>query len=234
MRNSCRDESKLLRWWHQHQAQKLGQVSDRIRNGLLQELFAVRRQLEISSQEQRDVTAYNYNRLLADLERIYDQLEHLSHDLNSPFVNSCPDSLPIALQHAVQPWKDELTLNIELPITWPTEPIEHVRLFINVVDTFFSPLATNNLKKTKQQSLNCGIELIQWTTAGTTTKKLTCYASGNIAFFDAYAESLSPLLETFQILTQGEYHQILQPQQIEWTLHWQSPSPLPVNHLFIT
>ncbi|NEQ50364.1 MAG: hypothetical protein F6K11_09565 [Leptolyngbya sp. SIO3F4] len=205
------DAPALLRWWHKHQAQKLHQVADRIRNGLLQELFAIRRQLEVSCETEDNAAAFGCDLHLANLEHIYHQLEHLSHDLNSPFL----DSLPLALQHISQPWHQKLSLTTELPSTWSPEPVEHVQLFITFVDSFLSQLATNT-------SLNqCGLELIQHTTS----KELICYATGD-NLSTRLTESLLPLLETFRLLTQGEYNQTVQPQLIRWELRWRTSSKL--------
>ena len=206
------DAPELLRWWHQHQTQRLNQVADRIRNGLLQELFAIRRQLEVSCATENNAAAFGCDLHLANLERIYNQLEHLSHDLNSPFL----DSLPLALQHAIQPWHQKLSLTTEFPSTWPPEPIEHVQLFITFVDTFLSQLTTKPLPN------HCGLELTQQTTA----KELICYATGD-NLSNCLTESLLPLLETFRLLTQGEYNQTVHPQLIRWELRWDTSSKLP-------
>ncbi|NEZ58455.1 hypothetical protein [Adonisia turfae] len=204
------DAPELLRWWHQHQAQKLNRVADHIRNGLLQELFAIRRQLEVSCETEGNA-AFGCDHHLANLERLYHQLEHLSHDLNSPFR----DSLPLALQHAIQPWHQQLSMTTEFPSTWPPEPVEHVQLLITFVDSFFSQLATNPPPD------HWGLELTQQTTA----KELICYATGD-NLSPRVTESILPLLETFRLLTQGEYHQTVQPQLIRWELRWHSPSTL--------
>ena len=205
------DTSELLSWWHQHQAQKLNQVSDRIRNGLLQELFSIRRQLEVSCEIEKNATSFGCDLHLTNLEHIYDQLEHLSHGLTSPFL----DSLPLALQHAIQPWQQQLSLTTEFPSTWPSESVEHVQLFITLVESFLNQLATN------PHPQHCNLELIQHST----TKELICYATGD-AVSACPTESLLPQLETFRLLTQGEYTQTLQPQLIRWELRWPSLSTI--------
>lgn len=216
------DASELLRWWHQHQAKKLGQTAEHIRNGLLQELFAIRRQLEVSCQTEKNAAAFGCDRHLENLETLYKQLENVSHDLNSPFL----DSLPLALQHAIQPWSEQLPLTTEFASDWSPEPAENVDLLITFAKSFFQQLAV-----TTPAPQQCGLKLAQQATA----KELTCYATGDSAWYahhssvrtNASIQTLLPFLETFRLLTQGEYHQISQPQQIGWTLRWQSPCPSP-------
>ena len=219
------DASELLRWWHQYQAKKLNQTAEHIRNGLLQDLFAIRRQLEVACQTEENAAAFGCDRHLANLENLYSQLENVSHDLNSPFL----DSLPLALQHAIRPWPSQLPLAAELPNDWSPDPAENVELLIAFAKSFFQQLAS-----TTPVPQTCGLKLDQQATA----KKLTCYATGDPAWYahysssstDASTKTLLPFLETFRLLTQGEYHQISQPQHIGWTLCWQSPCPSVINH----
>ena len=221
MSTHCPDASELLRWWHQYQAKKLNQTAEHIRNGLLQDLFAIRRQLEVACQTEENAAAFGCDRHLANLEDLYSQLENVSHDLNSPFL----DSLPLALQHAIMPWSGQLSLAAELPSDWSPEPAENVELLIAFVNSFFQQLAS-----TTSASQTCGLKLAQQATA----KELTCYATGELAWYAHHssisAKTLLPFLETFRLLTQGEYHQISSPQQIGWTLRWQSPCPSVINH----
>ncbi|MGB5975740.1 MAG: hypothetical protein WBG38_20610, partial [Nodosilinea sp.] len=81
---------QLLRWWHRHQTRWLTGEADTIRNGLLQDLFAIRRQIELVTD---DETAG-----LATVEQLYDALEQLGNRLSSPYLE---ESLPLALQHAL-------------------------------------------------------------------------------------------------------------------------------------
>lgn len=121
--NPVTDSDQLLRWWHQHQTQWLASEADGVRNGLLQELFAVRRQLELMAGD--DIHS------LATIERLYDALENLGDRLSSPYGQ---ESLPLALQHALKGWPSELTLEVRLPNRWPDEPREYVSLVLSVLE----------------------------------------------------------------------------------------------------
>jgi hypothetical protein len=122
-RRSATDSAHLLRWWHHHQTQWLAHEADAVRNGLLQDLFAVRRQLEMMAGD--DAQA------LATIEHLYTSLEHLGDRLSSPYLS---ESLPLALQHALQHWPADIALDLTLPSQWPKEPMEHVTLILSVVE----------------------------------------------------------------------------------------------------
>jgi hypothetical protein len=121
--NPVTDADQLLRWWHQHQTQWLASEADAVRNGLLQDLFAVRRRLELMARDD--------SHALATVERLYDALENLGDRLSSPYVQ---ESLPLALQHALEGWPSELALDIRLPDRWPNEPMEYVTLVLSVLE----------------------------------------------------------------------------------------------------
>ena len=211
------DALELLRWWHQYQARKMNRTADCIRNGLMQELFAIRRQLEVSCQAEENADKFGCDLHLTNLEDLYNHLEHISHDLNSPFL----DSLPLALQHSVRPWCAQLPLTTELPSDWPSEPVETVNLLLAFADSFFRQIAT--VESVHKQ---CGLKLTRQ--AG--DRELICYAIGDKTWHDHNSSintrMLLPFLETFRLLTQGEYHQILQPQQVGWILRWQPLSSI--------
>jgi len=117
------DSNQLLRWWHQYQTQWLASEVDAVRNGLLQELFAVRRQLELMAGQ--DIQA------LATVERLYEALENLGDRLSSPYAQG---ALPLAMQHALKGWPSELALEARLPNRWPDEPMEYVTLVLSVLE----------------------------------------------------------------------------------------------------
>lgn len=117
------DSKQLLRWWHQHQTRWLASEADAVRNALLQDMFAVRRQLELMAGE--DIHA------LATVEHLYAALENLGDRLSSPYVQ---ESLPLAVQHALKSWPSELTLEVKLPKHWPDEPMEYTTLLLSVLE----------------------------------------------------------------------------------------------------
>lgn len=211
MSTNLPDHTRLLRWWHQHQAQQLNHEADLIRNGLLQDMFALRRRLELSCQSQPNAEAFDCPAHLADLKRLYAKLEALSNRLGSPYLQ---ESLPLALQYALQPWQARFPWQLNLPLAWGPEPVEHTRLLILLMETL---LATLTPIAVPSRAI-----LILQTAAGIQELTLELIYDQGLppALAPTSSTNLSPLLETFQLLTQGEYGQTATADTLSWTLRW--------------
>jgi hypothetical protein len=119
----------LLRWWQQHQAEWLNQEADAIRNGLLQDLFAVRRKLELLNGEGESC--------VADIEQLYYALRNLGDRLSSPFVE---DSLPLAIRHLLSDWEGKLPISADLPDDWSQEPLAQIALLLSILTQMLQTL----------------------------------------------------------------------------------------------
>ena len=190
----------------------LHQEADFIRNGVLQDLFAIRRQLELSCHPQSDAKMFSYNNHLAELKRIYTLLENCSNRLAGPYLQ---DSLPLALQHIVQPWLEKIHLKTEFPAAWESEPVEQTRLLTLLTDSLCRHLATASPKPHR-----CNMTL----QSQGAFKKLTFHAQYEdflaSSLIDQASRQLKPFLETFHIFTQGDYSQDFQPYSLTWVLCW--------------
>lgn len=205
--------SDLLRWWHQYQAQRLNQTADGIRNGMLQDLFAVRRQLEMACLANEQAAAFGCEHHLAELTRIYDLLAQLSDRLDAPYLQ---DSLPLSLQHVVQPWQTQIPITLELPSFWHPEPVEHTRLLTLFTEDLLNQLATAELKPN-----DCLIQL----TREPDSNAFHCQAAYTKPIASTVLEmthSLNPFLKTFKLFTQGKYEHTAASNTLAWTLHWQA------------
>nr|MDZ8058197.1 hypothetical protein [Nostoc sp. EkiNYC01] len=111
---------------------RMYQQGEMIQNGLLQESFVIRRNLEISlvnssvSQQQQE------QYYLANIENFYHSLNEFSDYLLPAHIE---DSLPLAIRHILVKWKShipELNLQIELPNDLDDESVytRHVILII--------------------------------------------------------------------------------------------------------
>ncbi len=87
---AAQQQQQAWHWWHGQQQQQQHIQAESVRDGLLQEAFALRRQLEQSNHADDESAPY-----LEQLNRFYQSLENLSNQLSPPFVD---DSLPLALQ----------------------------------------------------------------------------------------------------------------------------------------
>lgn len=205
-------EPELLRWWHQYQAQLLNQTADRIRNGMLQEVFAARRQLELACQGASHGEVNCCQQQLAALERVHSLLENLSDRLDSPYLH---DSLPLTLRHSAQSWQEKMPLTMELPAAWDPDPVEHTRLFMMLIEHLLERLAAEALRPSA-----CLIGLRQQNH----TKQLTCRVDYDDLLLPTtagdLAATLAPFLQTFQLFTQGNYEHGVQPRSLSWVLSW--------------
>jgi hypothetical protein len=117
------------------------QETDFLRNGVLQEIIAIRRRLEVSCPLRHNSDMSVCEPQLADLSRLYSLLENFCDRLQSPFAQ---DSLPLALQHTLQPWQERLNLQAQLPITWQAEPLEITQLLVLWLQALLPVLAENS------------------------------------------------------------------------------------------
>ena len=218
MKRDTAEISALLQWWHQQQLQARRTEADSIRNGLMQEVFAMRRQLEVAVQPAaKDVSAVTASRVhLAELERIYSALEEISNRLDFPFSQ---DSLPLALRHRLKPWQRSLQINMDFSHDWPDEPTVHTQLLL-----FLTSSLCQRLNAIDPLPQSCHLKMHQQNNLKT------------IAFCAHYPDRLPPQLpheavsmlapavQAFKILTRGDYRQTLspaaQPAKITWTLRW--------------
>ncbi|MDB9527458.1 hypothetical protein PN498_15775 [Oscillatoria sp. CS-180] len=206
--------TNLLRWWHQYQAQMLNQETDFIRNGLLQEIIALRRRLEIDCQAQSQ-SEVDCEAHLAAINRFYALVEDFCDRLQSPYLQ---ESLPLALQHVIQPWQDRLNLNLELPSVWSLEQVEHTRLLVLLVKTLLQQLLeaeelpqTLTLSLEEQGNVKCLTLSADYATLRPPS------------FWPSLRRSLSPFLQTFQLFTQGDCQEVVQPDSLSLKLSWAIP-----------
>jgi hypothetical protein len=212
------NHTELLRWWHQYQAKMLNQETDLIRNGLLQEMFALRRRLEVAGEAQPDEAANpGCDVYLTELKRLYALLENLCDRLESPFVQ---DSLPWALQHAVQPWQAPLALKVMLPSTWEPEPVEQTRLLILLVQRWLQQLA-----EAPSLPEHCELKLEHTAPVKQLVLKVDYPQSVPSTFVVPLLGGLTPFIKTFQLFTQGEYHQEVHAHSLALILCWKPETP---------
>ncbi len=91
-----------LRWWQSRWSMVATQQAEGIRDGLLQEVFALRRELELSSLA---TTPPDSNRLqgwIHTLEDLHQQLDNLGDQLSPPYQT---DDLALAIQDLLGYWQ---------------------------------------------------------------------------------------------------------------------------------
>lgn len=223
MATDISDPTELLRWWHQYQAHMLIQETDFVRNGILQEIIAIRRRLEMSCPLQLHANDAVCAPHLTDLTRLYSLLENFCDRLQSPFI---ADSLPLALQHAMRPWQGSLNLQSHLPPSWSPEPLEQAQLLIWLMKALLSLLA----------EFPCSPVTTTFTMSEADTLKTLVFQAQYAVPLDPTVSpqvesALQPFLNTFRLLTEARGEVVFQADGFSLKLGWPTPPSPPPNHL---
>ena len=123
---ATRQQQQAWHWWHNQQQQQQHTQAEIVRDGLLQEAFALRRHLERSGHPKDDTTPY-----LEQFNQFYRSLENLSNELSPPFVE---DSLPLALQFLLKHHgQSETSLDLEPDTDWSSDGTDSNRTIVSLV-----------------------------------------------------------------------------------------------------
>ncbi|MDX2230576.1 MAG: hypothetical protein NW220_13125 [Leptolyngbyaceae cyanobacterium bins.349] len=128
------EAQRSLRWWYSRQLLQHCQDAETIRDGLLQEAFTLRRNLELSLINSPQITKETNQELLSTFERLHHDLQELSDRLSPPFLD---DSLPLAIQHLLNGWQSNypfIQVKSNLPSDWPDQRYEQSRLILATLD----------------------------------------------------------------------------------------------------
>lgn len=90
---------KALQWWFERQETFLEQQSKTVHNGLMQDVFAVRRSFELAAVES-GLAASDQDELV-HLEQIYHSLKQVTDAFFPAYVG---ESLPLAIQSKIRQW----------------------------------------------------------------------------------------------------------------------------------
>jgi hypothetical protein len=122
-----------LQWWFKRQSAQLLTESEQIHNGLLQEVFAIRRSLELSLVDETGVSPNQGQDWLNKAEKLHQSLEQLSDTLSPPFL---AESLPLAMQCMLERLQNQSGLSLEatLPSRWSDASSERNRIILMVLE----------------------------------------------------------------------------------------------------
>lgn len=203
-----------LAWWHQRQVNRLHDSAELIRDGLLQELFAIRRGLELGSYRGGADAQASLQDGLQQLEALHLQLETVSNVLSPAFIQ---DSFPLAVQHSLKSWGQRypaVTLTTHLSQGQTTAPDFSSRVTLTALEELLisisdhldadTEIAVSSDDEEPSSSLTVHI------------KNLTCDRSEKIA----QLEELHHLKKSFELLTGGLVLQQADDRQIRWRFVW--------------
>ncbi|NEP63283.1 MAG: hypothetical protein F6K31_41330, partial [Symploca sp. SIO2G7] len=123
-------------WWHSQQQQQQQAQAEIVRDGLLQEAFALRRQLE-----QSDCPGGKSASYLKQVNRFYQSLESLSNQLSPPFVD---DSLPLALQFLLKHrGQNDPSIGLDPDTDWSANIVNGNLTLLSIVTELLPLLASD-------------------------------------------------------------------------------------------
>lgn len=197
------------------------QETDFLRNGVLQDIIAIRRRLEVSCPLRPTSEHPTCEPHLADLSRLYSLLENFCDRLQSPFS---PDSLPLALQHTLQPWQERLRLQTQFPATWQPEPLEQTQLLVLLMKALLpmlvettSALQATTLSLSEANNLKTLVLTVQYAPAL------------EPALITPIEHTVQPFLDTFCLFTKAISDVMFQTDGFFLKLRWQGLSVTPAS-----
>ncbi|AFZ37954.1 hypothetical protein Sta7437_4490 [Stanieria cyanosphaera PCC 7437] len=206
---------QVLQWWYGRQLQRLSEEAFKIRDGLLQDSFAVRRSIELSLIDNRQISQQLCLNWLKKVEDFHHSLKNLSDRLSPPFLE---DSFPLAIRHLLQKWainNEEIKLELNLPQQWQQQSNNS-----GLILSFLDELLKISLATIEQQTL-VKISLSQFEGINELQVQIS-YPDAISLARSCNAQELNYLQESFQILTLGKCFNKRQELSVTWYFHWQS------------
>lgn len=216
---------KALQWWY---AQKLSQLSSEanlIREQLLQESFAMRRSLELSS-DKLSLCPASHQKYIEQLERFHSSLKQLSDRL---FPSSLNEGLPYAIRQSSEQWQRSLNyqFQLNLPQNWLSVMPLASFVALDVLEDLL------HIQADKKSAYNLVlIDLEQTVADGKTNNELKVVLSANNPSQLIVKDDLTPqnasgkdrelqyLQHMFESLTSGTCQNIVTRNTNIWLFNW--------------
>jgi hypothetical protein len=125
---------RALRWWQNQQALQLHQVAEEIRDGLLQQSFSLRRNLEVDLDGVAASRMVLTQTWLNSLEGLHHDFKLLSDFLSPPYLE---ESFPLALQYQMEAWQVRhpgCEFTLKLPALWQQELSDRGQVMLTALD----------------------------------------------------------------------------------------------------
>jgi len=199
-----------LQWWHQRQVSRLHDGAELIRDGILQDLFAIRRSLELAHEAHEPVSQNS----LRQMEALHLRLEQVSNELSPAFVR---DSLPHAVQYMLQNWQSRhpvVKLSAQLHQEQLWQPTPDSRVALTTLAELLTLIADG---LGADASLEVSLKY-QENTAVLTVH--LCRLGNHQCQAIAQRKELSYLRQSFQLLANGDAAQAVSPSEIRWQFSW--------------
>lgn len=134
-----------LKWWQQRQIDRRKSWVERLREEPIQELFALRRSLELTSQGDASHLIADHQHYLTSLENLFASLRRLKQSLHPAFVE---DSLPLALRQKIEEWEHHnphIHYKLVMPTVWSFNAPYNSWLILDILDEWLMALGEDSL-----------------------------------------------------------------------------------------
>ncbi|NJL35466.1 MAG: hypothetical protein HC840_12130 [Leptolyngbyaceae cyanobacterium RM2_2_4] len=206
---------ETMRWWHQRQALQLNAQATEIRDGLLQELFALRRGLEVWAEGNHNASSHHHHDWLQKIERLHQDLERISNHLSPPYLE---ESLPLAIQYAAESWRThypQLEFVLDSPVQRSSESPARSRIILTTLHEFLQIIRLN-FPEVDSLRISLSLQEIESRLA----IEIPDVSQSTLASFLA-SDHLKYLSQAFELLTLGKCLHQQRELEITWYFLWQ-------------
>lgn len=205
---------QALQWWSSRQSTKLFLEAEKIRDDLLQDSFTIRRNLDLLSVDNLNLSGNRIQECLKHIDNFHHSLVQLSDRL---FPASLQDSFPLAIECLLEPWlasNHHLYFQIDMPVYWRHERVERSLIVLTALNELLSislaeVLAPTSIYINLKQHKNIGQLIVEITYP-------------NLSTFVLYSSlpELSYLCESFKLLTSGKCFSRTRNLRVSWHFYW--------------
>jgi len=205
---------KALQWWSCRQSIKLFQEAEKIRDGLLQESFAIRRSLEMLSVDNLELSFNKTQDCLKQIDQFHQSLVQLSDRLFPAYLQ---DSLPLAIHCLLEPWRTShphLYFHIDMPAYWRQESVGCSLTVVRALEELLRITLPEVLTP-----ISIDISLEEQQNIGQLIVRIT-YPNPYILISSSSLPELKFLCKIFQILTSGKCFYRIKNLTVVWYFCW--------------
>jgi hypothetical protein len=205
---------RSLQWWFGKQSAQLQHLSNQVQEELFQDIFTIRRSLELSLINPTEISLQARQHWLEKIEKLYDSLEQLSNRLSPPYLE---ENLALAIQAIAEGWRSHnphLTLQTHLSTDWKWGSYDHNRVIITTLSELLTMTLSNAPPETELQLFleateNIGELIVQ-----------ISYPNTSVLISSLNSEELTWLSRSFCFLTSGWCFQQRHHLIVRWHFRW--------------
>ncbi|WP_373270742.1 hypothetical protein [Nostoc sp. T09] len=205
---------QALQWWSYRQSVKLFLEAEKIRDDLLQDSFTIRRNLDILSTDNVDLSLNKTQEFLQKIDHFHQSLVSLSDRL---FPFHLQYSLPLAIGCLLEPWdtsNPHLYFHIDMPPDWHNETAKHSLIVLITVEELLTmivpevvmPISIHIYLKQQKNLSNLNIEIT--------------YPDLSTLINYSTLPELQYLCDSFCFLTSGKCFRRTKNLRVAWYFRW--------------